>query len=136
MKRATLNHSYRLVWNKALGAFVAVAELARSQRKGGTAGATALLLSCLPLPALATLPTGGTVEAGTGSISQNGNAMTINQGSDKLVFMGVEGAGQGYDYKQHAAQSGADTVLKIGDYAVTLVGVGVANLSDSAFVFA
>lgn len=58
------------------------------------------------------------------------------QGSDKLVFMGVQGAGQGYDYKQHAAQSGADTVLKIGDYAVTLIGVGVANLSDSSFVFA
>ncbi|WP_248741561.1 MULTISPECIES: polyurethanase [unclassified Pseudomonas] len=58
------------------------------------------------------------------------------QGSDKLVFMGVQGAGQGYDYKQHASQSGADTVLKIGDYAVTLIGVGVANLSDSSFVFA
>ena len=50
--------------------------------------------------------------------------------------MGVEGAGQGYDYKQHASQTGSDTVLKIGDYAVTLIGVGVANLSDSAFVFA
>ncbi len=50
------------------------------------------------------------------------DAINGYQGSDKLVFMGVEGAGQGYDYKQHVAQSGADTVLKIGEYAVTLVG--------------
>ncbi|MFJ4590230.1 polyurethanase [Pseudomonas moraviensis] len=64
------------------------------------------------------------------------DAINGYQGSDKLLFMGVEGAGQGYDYKQHAAQSGADTVLKIGDFAVTLIGVGVANLSDSSFVFA
>ncbi|UQS16382.1 polyurethanase [Pseudomonas sp. HS6] len=64
------------------------------------------------------------------------DAINGYQGSDKLVFMGVQGAGQGYDYKQHASQSGADTVLKIGEYAVTLVGVGVANLSDSSFVFA
>ncbi|OOH80185.1 polyurethanase [Pseudomonas koreensis] len=64
------------------------------------------------------------------------DAINGYQGSDKLVFMGVEGAGQGYDYKQHASQAGSDTVLKIGDYAVTLIGVGVANLSDSAFVFA
>jgi triacylglycerol lipase len=34
------------------------------------------------------------------------------------------------------AQTGGDTVLKIGDFAVTLIGVGVTNLSDSAFVFA
>ncbi|MGF6113519.1 polyurethane esterase [Pseudomonas frederiksbergensis] len=63
---------------------------------------------------------------------------TINgyQGSDKLVFMGVQGAGQGYDYKQHASQSGHDTVLKIGDFAVTLVGVGLDNLSASGFTFA
>ncbi|UST93098.1 polyurethane esterase [Pseudomonas siliginis] len=64
------------------------------------------------------------------------DAINGYQGSDKLLFMGVAGAGQGYDYKQHAAQSGADTVLKVGDFAVTLIGVGVANLTDSSFVFA
>ena len=64
------------------------------------------------------------------------DAINGYQGSDKLLFMGVQGAGQGYDYKQHASQSGHDTVLKIGDFAVTLIGVGVANLSDSSFVFA
>ena len=64
------------------------------------------------------------------------DAINGYQGSDKLLFMGVAGAGQGYDYKQHAAQSGADTVLKVGDFAVTLIGVGVTDLTDSSFVFA
>lgn len=64
------------------------------------------------------------------------DAINGYQGSDKLVFMGVQGAGQGYDYKQHASQSGHDTVLKIGDFAVTLVGVGLDNLSASSFTFA
>ncbi|KPN90652.1 polyurethanase [Pseudomonas nunensis] len=64
------------------------------------------------------------------------DAINGYQGSDKLVFMGVQGAGQGYDYKQNATQSGHDTVLKIGDFAVTLVGVGLDNLSTSSFTFA
>ncbi len=64
------------------------------------------------------------------------DAINGYQGSDKLLFMGVEGAGQGYDYKQHASQSGQDTVLKIGDFAVTLVGVGLDNLSASGITFA
>ncbi|MHC8372033.1 polyurethane esterase [Pseudomonas sp. MDT1-85] len=64
------------------------------------------------------------------------DAINGYQGSDKLVFMGVQGAGQGYDYTQHASQAGNDTVLKIGDYAVTLVGVGLDNLSVSGITFA
>ncbi|MEK1841528.1 MAG: polyurethanase, partial [Pseudomonas sp.] len=64
------------------------------------------------------------------------DAINGYQGSDKLVFMGVQGAGQGYDYAQHATQAGNDTVLKIGDYAVTLVGVGLDNLSASGITFA
>jgi triacylglycerol lipase len=64
------------------------------------------------------------------------DAINGYQGSDKLLFMGVQGAGQGYDYKQHASQSGHDTVLKIGDFAVTLVGVGLDNLSASGITFA
>jgi triacylglycerol lipase len=64
------------------------------------------------------------------------DAINGYQGSDKLVFMGVQGAGQGYDYKQHATQSGHDTLLKVGDFAVTLVGVGLDNLSASSFTFA
>lgn len=58
------------------------------------------------------------------------------QGSDKLVFLGVEGAGQGYDFSQHLAQSGQDTVLSVGDYSVTLVGVAADSLSGAGIVFA
>ncbi|MHC8386584.1 polyurethane esterase [Pseudomonas sp. MDT2-39-1] len=64
------------------------------------------------------------------------DAINGYQGSDKLVFLGVQGAGQGYDYKQHASQSGHDTVLKVGDFAVTLVGVGLDSLSASGITFA
>lgn len=64
------------------------------------------------------------------------DAINGYQGNDKLVFLGVQGAGQGYDYKQHASQSGHDTVLKVGDFAVTLVGVGLDSLSASGITFA
>jgi len=64
------------------------------------------------------------------------DAINGYQGSDKLVFMGVQGAGQGYDYSQHVSQSGNDTLLKVGDYAVTLVGVGLNNLSGAEIIFA
>lgn len=134
MKRATLNHSYRLVWNKALGAFVAVAELARTQRKGGTAGATALLLSCLPLPALATLPTGGTVEAGAGSISQSGNAMTINQGSDKLAINWQSfsiGAGNSVTFNQPGSGSVALNRVLGSDVSVIQ---GALNANGQVFL--
>ncbi|MDI3273511.1 polyurethanase [Pseudomonas sp. AL03] len=64
------------------------------------------------------------------------DAINGYQGGDKLLFMGVQGAGQGYDYQQHASQSGHDTVLKVGDFAVTLVGVGLDTLSASGITFA
>ncbi|TNF82645.1 polyurethanase [Pseudomonas sp. ICMP22404] len=56
-------------------------------------------------------------------------------GGDKLVFIGVQGAGAGYDYSQHLSQVGADTLLTVGDSTVTLVGVGVGQVGDN-IVFA
>ncbi|MNR14539.1 hypothetical protein D3C85_1310210 [compost metagenome] len=50
--------------------------------------------------------------------------------------MGIHGAGQGYDYTLHARQSGHDTVIEVGDFAVTLVGVGLDSLSGSGIVIA
>lgn len=55
---------------------------------------------------------------------------------DKLVFLGVQGAGAGYDYSQHMSQVGSDTLLKVGDSSVTLVGVGLAQLGGEGIVFA
>ena len=86
MKKPSLNHVYRLVWNDALGVYVPVAEFASARRKrsGSAAALTAALL--LSGPALAAdLPTGGNVVAGAGSISQNGSAMTINQQTGKMA---------------------------------------------------
>lgn len=92
MKNASLNHTYRLVWNEALNAFVAVAEFARGKGKGGQRGtrllATGLMATGMLSSAWAggALPTGGNVVAGSGSIQQSGNALTVQQGSDKLVI--------------------------------------------------
>lgn len=58
------------------------------------------------------------------------------QNTDKLVFMGVAGIDAQYDYSQHLSQSGNDTLLNVGDYSVTLVGVGMDTLSGSSLVFA
>ncbi|WP_053213946.1 polyurethanase [Pseudomonas sp. Q12-87] len=55
---------------------------------------------------------------------------------DKLIFLGVQGAGSGYDYSEHLSQVGNDTLLKVGDSSVTLVGVGIAQLGGEGIVFA
>lgn len=55
---------------------------------------------------------------------------------DTLVFLGVQGAGAGYDYRQHLSQVGNDTLLKVGDSSVTLVGVGLAQVGGDGLVFA
>ncbi|MFC6336625.1 polyurethanase [Pseudomonas sp. CCM 7891] len=56
------------------------------------------------------------------------------QATDKLVFMGVDGVGGQYDYREHATAVGADTVLSFGGDSVTLVGVGLDSLSADGVV--
>nr|WP_315526064.1 YDG domain-containing protein [uncultured Achromobacter sp.] len=87
MKKPSLNHIFRLVWNDALGVYVPVAEHASARRKRASGSAAALTAALLMSgPALAAdLPTGGNVVAGAGSISQNGSAMTINQQTGKMA---------------------------------------------------
>jgi Ca2+-binding RTX toxin-like protein len=66
-----------------------------------------------------------------------GNDKVIGfQSSDKLVFLGVEGVGQSYDYREHATAVGSDTVLTFGGDTVTLVGVGLDHLSSAGIVIA
>lgn len=96
-----MNHTYRLVWSNASQRYVPVPECARGRSKSKTAKAltpAALVLGMalgLPLSALAqagttiaanTLPTGGSVVQGSASIGQNGNAMAVQQGSDKAII--------------------------------------------------
>ncbi|NMK45142.1 YDG domain-containing protein [Achromobacter sp. Bel] len=87
MKKPSLNHIFRLVWNDALGVYVPVAEHASARRKRSSGSAVALSAAMLLSgPAWAAdLPTGGNVVAGAGSISQNGTAMTINQQTGKMA---------------------------------------------------
>jgi filamentous hemagglutinin family protein len=85
-----MNRSYRLVWNERIGAWVVASERARARgkRSGAVrAGVLVCLLGASTAWAVdpAALPTGGQIVSGSGSISQNGAAMTVNQGSDKLI---------------------------------------------------
>ena len=93
MKRASLNHTYRLVWNDALAAFVAVAEHVRARGKRSSRVVAAVAGACtlfgLPLTAVAldpgALPTGGQIVAGQGSIAQQGNTMVVQQNSAAMI---------------------------------------------------
>jgi filamentous hemagglutinin family protein len=93
-QRIDMNRIHRQIWSKRLGAYVVVAETARST--GKSSGVTGALLGAVLLGAsglaLATslpgnaLPTGGQVVAGQAGISQSGNALTVTQGSSKAAI--------------------------------------------------
>jgi filamentous hemagglutinin family protein len=90
VKNSSLNHVYRLVWSEAANAYIAVAEGTRGRGKRNR-GAGALLAAALlggtglAQAQSAPLPTGGSIAAGRGSIVEKGSAMTVTQGSDRLV---------------------------------------------------
>ena len=90
-----MNKVYRVVWNAAKGVWQVVSEI--GTRKGKTKtrrdaspvlkalGTGGLLLASGSLFAGA-LPTGGQVVGGKGSISVDGDHMTINQGTDHMAI--------------------------------------------------
>lgn len=92
-----MNHLYQLVWSTHQNKYVVTHEKAKS---GGKAGSTvvkqvgsALLGALLASPmawaanmSSATLPTGGTVTAGSASISASANAMNVNQSSQRAAI--------------------------------------------------
>lgn len=86
-----MNRIHRKVWSARLGAYVAVAETARSHGKcGGIAGAV-LASVLLASPAIAqvaagALPTGGQVTAGQASIHSAGTALTVDQSSQRAAI--------------------------------------------------
>ncbi|WP_044410600.1 two-partner secretion domain-containing protein, partial [Thiomicrospira microaerophila] len=91
IKRASLNHTYRLVWSDAKQMYIAVAEIApgKGKRKGGIVGAIAALMMGFGGIAHAldpgTLPEGANIVHGQAQIQQHNNVMTIHQTSDKLI---------------------------------------------------
>jgi len=140
-----MNHVYRLVWNRARNMLVPVAEIAGGWGKTGTprrrrsamvrlpalkplAGAVLLAAGILP-GAVWALPSGGQVAAGQASISQSGNAMTINQASDKAI-LNWSGFGIGADESVRFVQPSAASVALnrvVGNDASNIYGHLDAN---------
>ena len=109
-KHGSLNHIYRLVWSQVLKTWVAVAENTKGRGKGknsrsklvaaalslaGVAGvlppalagpAIALAPISAALPATTTLPSGYQVTAGSASISQAGNTLTVQENSQRAAI--------------------------------------------------
>lgn len=94
MNNLSLNHSYRLVWSEVLSTYVPVAEHVRGRGKKSRNGKALLTALAIGLSAAAfaqtappnnALPTGGAITAGSGSISQAGNVMTVQQNTHKLI---------------------------------------------------
>ncbi len=88
----SLNHVYRVIWNASKGVWQAVSENAKGQGKTKsrkTACGTSLLAGSMALLSVTAyadiLPTGGNIVAGSGSISQTGADMTINQTTAKMA---------------------------------------------------
>jgi len=107
-----VNRTYRLIWNEARQAFVAVSEIVRAQ--GKRSGATVLLGAALggavlPVLALAQLPSGGQIVAGAGAISQSGNTMTVTQHSPRLAA-NWQSFSIGQGYAVHFVQPSATAV--------------------------
>ncbi|MBU1364995.1 MAG: filamentous hemagglutinin N-terminal domain-containing protein [Gammaproteobacteria bacterium] len=98
-----MNKTFRSIWNEAIGAWVAVAEIARRRGKRSTMASRArsgLRATIRPLalalagiglahaapPAANQLPTGGQVVAGQAAISQAGATMNIIQTSSRAAI--------------------------------------------------
>jgi len=114
-----MNHSFRVVWNSISNTWQAVAETAKGRGKStqssAALGAIAVSLLLAPAAWSGTLPTGGAVVAGQGTITQNGSAMLVNQTSDKLGLNWQSfsiGQGNTVTFQQPSANSVAlNTVL-------------------------
>src|SRR5690606_14863644 len=90
----SMNHIYRLIWDELRGAFVAVAEFSnRRGKRAGTvvrAGAAIITIGSVSLSAYAldpgALPSGAQIAAGTAQLSQQGNKLTVQQNSQRLIL--------------------------------------------------
>ncbi|HEI9711558.1 TPA: filamentous hemagglutinin N-terminal domain-containing protein [Serratia marcescens] len=83
-----MNKVYALVWNPVRECWNVVNEHCSRCGKGGSKRRLAValsLLSLLPLEQALALPSGQNIVAGQGDITTNGQNMTVNQHSDKLI---------------------------------------------------
>lgn len=84
-----MNKIYALVWNQALGCWSVTDEGARRCRRAGTRKGLVVMVAGLlgmgGLPAAFALPTGGTVVSGSADIATQGQHMSIDQHTNKLI---------------------------------------------------
>ena len=82
-----MNHVYRVIWNAINRVWQVVPEHTRA--KGKTRSVNVLAAVTIALSAsfsfAADLPTGGVVTAGSGTISQSGNTMTVTQTTPRMA---------------------------------------------------
>jgi filamentous hemagglutinin family protein len=81
-----MNCIYRLVWNRALNALVAVSENAKGRGKSGSARKCIVGALALFSPMVLAAPTEGQISAGSGAIAQSGANTTITQQSQNLAI--------------------------------------------------
>ena len=88
-----MNKIYKHIWSKTLCCLVAVSENANGKRSKKTGrrkpvtllAASSCVLMSAPVLAQSVLPVDGKIVAGQGSITTNGNAMTIRQSTDRMI---------------------------------------------------
>ncbi|MBY0235555.1 MAG: filamentous hemagglutinin N-terminal domain-containing protein, partial [Burkholderiaceae bacterium] len=98
MKKASMNHAYRLVWNEVTGTYVAVAEHCKGRGKRASSGLLASVLlagaahaagaGAGPDPSLlaSALPKGAQLAGGQATVTQNGNQLTVQQQSQRAIL--------------------------------------------------
>jgi filamentous hemagglutinin family protein len=147
-----MNHIYRILWNTALGACVAVAENAKGAGKAGTARsrvavdgprmagftlkpacrAALVLLAAVALlspHAHAANASDATVSLGSGTVSTSGATTTINQASQRLAIDWTQlstAANEALQFNQPNAQAIALNRI-IGSSPSTFLGSLTAN---------
>lgn len=127
-----MNHCYRLVWNQDTQRYVPAPECAKGKSKNTSKSnshkalvpAAIILSTTLVLSAWAqsppanTLPTGGKVTAGQATISQSGNQMAVNQGTNKAIIDWSSfniGSNAGVTFQQPNASAIALNRVSAGD---------------------
>ena len=146
--RASLNHIYRTVWNQALGAMVAVAEITSGRgRSTGSSGRSRDRLQAHPLTiaSLGVLSLG--IAIGWGAVSPNasanpvggaaivGQAVMVSQGS-KLTVTTQNGAGASHsaiNWQSFSIPAGNTTYFQQPTAASTVINRVVTNTPSLIF---
>ncbi|MCX7246232.1 MAG: filamentous hemagglutinin N-terminal domain-containing protein [Burkholderiales bacterium] len=145
---ASLNHIYRTVWNQALGAMVAVAEIASSGGRGNSGSGVSTTRSLSPLlltSRFAVLSLGVAIAWGlstsmgfanpTGGVAIVGQASMLNQGN-KLTVTTQNGAGTNHsaiNWQSFSIPSGSTTYFQQPGANSTSINRVVTNTPSQLF---